>query len=384
MKPIRLPAFSYRFTLEGYNLERFVNTMSKENIPLLSFRRTGVRKLVCVCYQADMPAIQALVAEKGWKCTDPTPLGLAAFFAFLRIRWGIPLGFFLMIAVSVTLYQFVWQVEIRGAHQYHGDIVTYLADENLTPGLPKNRVDAHELTQKLNRRYPEVAWFNVYVHDVTLVVDCSLGMPPPAVKPVSPGDLVAMRDGVVTTVLVHAGTPAVKPGDIVRKGQVLVYGRERIADEGSISVNAQGVIMARCWRSQTVSVPLREVYSASTGRITEHQQICTPWLSVPAALETPSYLAYDTEITRLPLVGCFFPCWIQKTVFYEVALEFNQRNAEEVQAEAGTAATQKLLDTLRGNEIVDKWVDYCMIENDLMIATATAEWVMDIGSPALP
>ena len=35
-----------------------------------------------------------------------------------------------------------------------------------------------------------------------------------------------------------------------------------------------------------------------------------------------------------------------------------------------------------GYEIIDKWVDYCMIEDDTLAATATAEWLMDIAGPA--
>ena len=35
-----------------------------------------------------------------------------------------------------------------------------------------------------------------------------------------------------------------------------------------------------------------------------------------------------------------------------------------------------------GYEIIDKWVDYCMIEDDTLAATATAEWLMDIAGQA--
>ncbi len=384
MKPIRLPFFTYRFVLEGLNLERFINTMGKEGIPLLTLKRTGARKLVCECYQADMPVIEALALEKGWKLTHPQPLQLAAFLAFLRKRWGIPLGVFLMVALSVAMYQFVWRVEIKGAKEYQGDISAYLMAEGYHPGVPKTRVDAAALAQRLSHRYPTVAWFTVYVHDITLVVDTTLGVPPPSPRASAPADVVAAQDGIVDSILVYAGTAAVKAGDAVRKGQVLILGTERIADEGLTPVRAQGIVMARCYRSQTVSMPLSQVESESTGRSAEHLQLCTPWISYPAALETPSYLAFDTEISQTPLVGSFFPCWVKKTTFSEVALEYSQRNLEDVKKEAAAAAMQKLADGLRGNEIVDKWVDYCMIESGSLAATATAEWLMDIGSYALP
>ncbi len=382
MKAFRIPFFVCRFTLEGLNLERFVNMLAKADVPVLSARRAGLRKLVCECYEADMPAVQALVAEKGWKMSGVTPLKLSAFFHFLRRRWGIPLGFVLMLAVSVSLYQFVWRIDIRGAGPYAGDIAVFLREENLAPGTPKARVDAAELTRRLNRRYPKVAWFNLYVHDVTLVVDTSLGVPAPEVESALPGDVVASRDGIVTSVLVYSGTAAVKPGDIVKKGQTLIRGTERTSDEGFRTVHADGVVKARCWAAKTVAVPTREVQSNPTGRSQAHQQLCSPFASFPAQPEKPAFLAYDTAVSITPLVGSFFPCWVKKTEFLEVAMEYSPRNLDEVKKEAAAAATEKLSALLWGDEIIDKWVDYCMIEGDLLAATATAEWIADIGSPA--
>ncbi len=380
MKTIRIPYFTCRFTLEGLNLERFINMLGKEDIPLLAIRREGNRRLHCECYEADMPAIEALVAEKGWRLTGRTPLQLSAFVAFLRRRWGIPLGLLLMLAVILTLYQFVWRVDIKGAGPYAGDVSIFLAEEGLGLGTPKARINAEELTRKLNHRYPAVAWFSLYVHDVTLMVDCTLGVPAPDMEPVNPGDLVAARDGIVEQIRVYAGTAAVKTGDIVRKGQVLIRGQERIADEAQRDVAAQGVVMARCWTRVQVALPIREVKSQATGRAASHQQLCTPLFSYPAELEKPDYLAYDTTISLVPVVGSFFPCWVQKTEFLEVEMEYTARNTEDVKKEAAKAALEKLTDALRAHQIIDKWVDYCMIEGDLLAATATAEWTADIGS----
>ena len=384
MKPMRIPHFNHRFTLEGLNLERFVNMASKEGIPLLALRRSGQRQMVCEAYQADMPAIRALVEAKGWKITAQQPLDLAAALAFLRRRWGVPLGALLALILTVTLYQFVWRVEIQGAGPYRGDIAAYLLEEGYKPGTPKSRVDAADLTRKLNYRYPKVAWFTAYVQDMTLVVDATLGMPLPEEKAAAPGDLMADRDGLVASIQVHAGTAAVKAGAVVRKGQVLIHGRERGADESWHPVQARGIVTARCWSAYSVKMNLYQVKSAPTGRAAQERQLCSPWLCYPAALTGPAYLAYDTQVTLSPLVGCFFPVWVRQLEYREAALEYEPRDLEEVRREAAAAANARLSDALRGNEIVDKWVDYCMIEGGFLQATATAEWITDIGVSPRP
>ena len=50
-----------------------------------------------------------------------------------------------------------------------------------------------------------------------------------------------------------------------------------------------------------------------------------------------------------------------------------------MRAEAAEAALERLKTMLYGYEIIDKWVDYCMIGDDIVAATATAEWLMDIA-----
>ena len=158
------------------------------------------------------------------------------------------------------------------------------------------------------------------------------------------------------------------------------FGRMR---PGSYLVNtARGAVIARCWLTHTVEMSMLEIRSEETGREAAVQQIVTPWFSLPAEPETPDFLASNAYITQTPVVGCFFPVWRKATVLREVSLEYVRRPEGEVRTEAGQAALDRLKTLLYGYEIIDKWVDYCMIEDDTLAATATAEWLMDIAGQA--
>lgn len=379
VKAVRIPLCTHRFTLTGLNLERFMNTMQKSGVPLLAVRRVNQRTLECECYSADLSHVREVVEEKGWRITKAEPAQLSAFFAALRARPGIPIGIGLALVMVLTLLQFVWRVEIIGAGAYQADIASYLAEEGFGPGTPRNSVNAAELERGLTRRYPDIAWFHVYVYNITLVVDVTPGVPMPDLPPAGPGDVVAVRGGVVDSVQVFAGTAQVKAGDIVQKGQVLISGTERGQDEQLTPVQARGVVTARCWRSHTVQMPLWDIESEETGRELTRRQICTPWFSVPADLESPEFLAYNTYVRLAPVVGSFFPVYQKEVTQREVSMRYIPREEAQVREEAGNAALQRLKTALYGYEIIDKWVDYCMIEGDTLAATATAEWLMDIG-----
>ena len=63
----------------------------------------------------------------------------------------------------------------------------------------------------------------------------------------------------------------------------------------------------------------------------------------------------------------------------EVSLEYVRRPEGEVRTEAGQAALDRLKTLLYGYEIIDKWVDYCMIEGEILEAVAMGERRIDIG-----
>lgn len=383
VKNVRLPYVAHRITLTGLNLERFMNTMQKAGVPLLRVRRRDVRTLECMCYSADLAQIRELAQQKGWRIQSESPAQLSAAWAWVKKRLGVPVGVVLAVVLAVVLSQYVWRVEIFGAGAYRADIAAYIAEE-VRPGTPRSRLDAAELEARLTRRYPEIAWFHVYVYNVTLVVDVTQGVPMPELPSGQPGDVVATRGGVVDSVRVFAGTALVRAGDVVTKGQVLIQGTERAADEQTVAVRAEGVVMARCWRSHTVHMPLYEVQSTETGRETVRVTLQTPWVSWPQALDAPPYLACNTYYEDVPVAGCFFPVWQRRVLQREVAMEYRPRDEAQVRTEAADAAFEKLKTALRGYEIVDKWVEYCMIEGDTLAATATAEWLMDIGGQAPP
>ena len=378
----RLPFVTCRFTLTGLNLERFLNTLKKEGVPLLGARRADRRTLECACYLRDLPRVRQLAAEKGWRVTRERPAQLAAVLGALRRRPGALVGAALALAAALVLSQFVWRVEINGAGPYRADIAAYLTEAGYVPGAQRDALDATALERSLTLRYPEVAWFHAYVSNVTLVVDVTRGVPMPDLPSARPGDVVALRDGIVDSVRVYAGTAAVQAGDAVRAGQVLIRGEERGADGAVVPVAARGAVIARCWLAHTVEMSMLEIHSEETGREAAVQQIETPWFSFPAALETPDFLASNAYITQTPVGGCFFPVWRKTTVLREVSLEYARRPEAQVRAEAGDAALGRLKTLLYGYEIIDKWVDYCMIEDDTLAATATAEWLMDIAGPA--
>lgn len=368
----------HQFTLTGLNLERFLNTLQREGIALVSARRVDRRTLRCICRSADLERVATIAGEKGWRMGKAAPVGLGARLRRWLGRPGMVAGALLAAVLLAVAMRFIWVIRIVDAGPYQADIAAYLAQEGYHRGMAKQDADAATLSLLLQRRYPQVAWFRVYVNNVTLVVECTQGVPAPELPEGIPCDLIAVRDGVVEAVQVYGGTALVQPGDLVRMGDVLIRGEERGADGEMLPAAARGRVIARCWQEETIRVPLQETLSRETGRGEECRQLCTPWFCWPKTPDSPDYLTYYLSMTDTPVVGCFFPVWQRVTQYREVELTVAQRSIKEAKAEAEEAAMAQLRNALRGYALAHTWLDTRDGGDGFLYATASGEYLADL------
>lgn len=383
MKPLSL-LFSRKFTARGLSLEKLLSLAGESNIPLFALHRAAPKEVTGLVGEKDLPALMELAQTRGWEIMPGSACYLAALREWLKKRWGLALGAILMVVCIVAALQFVWRVEILDAGVYESDIRTYLVEQGIREGIAKSNVSVTELQNNLEWRFPDVAWVQVAFRGTSLMVRVVEGIPVPEVQTEgNPGDIIASRGGIIVSVQPKAGTPVCKAGDIVQKGQVLIKGEERGGTSGEMTlVKARGTVLCRVWESAKVSIPAYETTSTETGREEDEQFVCTPFIKIGEHGET-EFLTYDTMVETLPLGGIWLPVWVRKETRLEVALEFPMRDEEEVKAEAGLAALRALRKKIGSTgEIVDKWVDYCMIEGTDMEATAVGELLLDISTQA--
>lgn len=379
-------AFGLRFTAEGLSLEKLLRMAGEKQIALHALKREGAKKVVGRVAESDYPRLLELADARGWALTKGRTLGLAALRDKVKRHWGLAAGFFALLIVMIVALQFIWAVDILDAGAYEGDVRAFLEQMEIRPGILKSKVDLRALESLFEWRYPDTAWIKTRFSGANLVIRVIQGVPVPNVAPYgSPNDVTAKCDGIITSIEPYAGTPLVKLGQLVKKGQVLIKGEERLGAMGDPqAVKARGRVMARVWLGARVSVSAISTLSTPTGQVEEAQWIQTPYITLFKDQENPFEHA-DTHMEIYPLVGAFFPVSLVRAAYIEVALEHAPRDEAQVKNEAGQAAMRRLIEKLADDdELVDKWVDYCMIEGKDMEATAFAEVIRDIAVAGNP
>lgn len=371
-----------RFSLRGAGVEKPMNEALRRGVRLRFVRRHADRTLGGFCLRRDAAALESICQEAGfaleWRGGDAVYRAVKR----LRYRYGLLVGAVIFPFLVSLLMSFVWEVRVLNAAQYIGEVRLFLEENDVRPGRRLSEISPGTLQSALEHRLPAVKWARVALRGVTLFVDLTPGTTMDRQAP-SGGDVVAAQDGLLTRVTCFAGTPLVKAGEAVKKGQVLFAGYERGSGEEQRAVRAQGVALARVWTQATASVSLVETISIETGRVSQRLLIETPFFTY-AKEEPPNYLTGDVTRVKTPL-GAFLPVYAVRETYRELMLEFVPRDEADCRREAAEIADFLLIKALPADdEVVDKWVDYSMIDRGSVTATVTAETLKNIASPNVP
>ena len=274
------------------------------------------------------------------------------------------------------LSQTVLQVRVTGAAdaQQEAAMLSALEACGIRAGAYMSGVDKTGAAEEILRQFAGLTYAAVRRKGTTLELYVVQATPAPEVYDASLRmDVVASVGGLVTKVVALSGEALVRPGDTVVPGQVLIAGTERMP-------HARGAVTARVWAVGTGEAARMELTEERTGESTVQTG-----LRVGDRLlfmeEESVYVSRQTEEERVRLLGrLFYPVEVVRRVEYETKREVKPRTISAVKDESGARAmTNALLALKNGACVVDKRVEYSMIEDGDLRAVAVLECVMQIG-----
>lgn len=370
-------------TVEGLNIERFVRFAGEQGIRLNGLRRAGTRKITAQIAEDQLPALQEIVLRGGWKLTIGSRKGLGHAAEWLRERWLLVFAMLAGGAALLAASQVVWAVQIENGGAYEADIRTALNEMNMTAPMLRCRVDLGELRDALAWRYPRIAWFECGWRGTTLVVRPVEGvLPRTDTETDGACDVVALRDGIVKTIVTKAGTPMVQEGDFVKTGDVLIKGEERTSEGAVKPVAARGSITARVWTGASVQMSTIEYETVYTGQEETVWTLRTPWFDL-WQLGACDYRQYDASVSETVLCSIFVPVKLHVEKRMDAQITRKPRDLEAVKAQAYEAAVRKLHEKVGVEEsLIDIWGNCSMIDAENIVSVAIGEMLVEIGRQA--
>ena len=367
--------------ISGLNLERLLRAAGEGGVQLQNVRRVDERTVRVTVSAAQKKKLAALCEKYGWQMTEVHTGRLLRFARNIQKRWTLGIAMLLSVFLVYVSSEMIWRVEISGAGENVAEVRRCLETENARVGRLKKRVSTDQLAAALSLAAPGLAHVAARYEGSTLVIDCRQAREGEQAGVAGQGaDIVAAREGVVVRISAESGTPKVKPGQAVRKGQTLIAGQERTLGGETRACRAQGEIVARCFAEGEARVRLNVTGTVETGETRRRVRIESPKGS-RMVQDAADFDQQDIGVEIQPIVGLYLPVWRRvETLARTVSVPQSRTMADARSQAQGAAEKMAKLNCPAGVEILDKWVEYSMIDDEFVYATVVLVFEAPIGA----
>lgn len=219
--------------IDGLGKERFINLCHNREISIWNLK-----------YQDDY--FEACIALWDYKKIKQ-PLKKTHVHIQIINRSGLPfimhkyrkrkmfIGAVVLFVIAIYFMSlFIWDISLSGGYSYTDiEITNYLQSIGVYEGIKKDNINCEDIEAKIRNNYKDITWVSAELTGTRLIIHIKENFDEIDTKNLSnePQDIVATSDGEIVSIITRTGTPMVKIGDKVKKGDVLVSGVVNILDD---------------------------------------------------------------------------------------------------------------------------------------------------------
>lgn len=382
--------FNYIFgfiniTVEGFFVERFINTCINNKIFLWSIKRKNSTLLTVNVNINNFKKIHTIARKTKCKVRINAKKGLPIFLHRYRKRklfLLILIPIFLGIIISST---YVWNIEIVGTENIDvEELMQQLNEEGLKVGNKKNSIDSKKIINSIRLKRSDIAWIAIDMKGTNVIVNLvQAEEKPKIINKEEYCNIVASERGVITKITADTGTAIAKVGDIVEKGDVLIGGYMQGKYTDTRYVHAKGEVKAKVWYTKKISSGLTREITEETGLTQNKYSININNFKINLYKTLPNFENYDTiiETNKIKIFSNFYlPIEITKTTYVETQKTKNTYGKEELkQLLIKQLEEQFSQDGINNLNVINKVVNIFNKENNDLELEMTYEAEINIG-----
>lgn len=187
--------------------------------------------------------------------------GLPVWLLRARSRMGLVVGGLLAVALLLVSRLFVWDVRVTGNRELSAaEVLEELSACGFGVGSYLPAFSVGEVENRVLLASKRLAWISVHLNGTVAEVQVLERTPAPDTEePKKPADLIAKIDGQIELVELYRGNSLVRPGQAVRRGELLVSGIFESESNGCRFTRSAGRVLARTEHTYRIEIPLADV-----------------------------------------------------------------------------------------------------------------------------
>ena len=250
--------------------ERVLNLCAAHGIPFWGLTWLSELRLRAAIDRAELPRLREVLTRTDAVLTVVRTEGAPEVWRQYRRRYVLLAAAAVLAAVLALGSTHIWAFQVTGNDTVPTETILRTLEKYGVALGARSRIDQEALRNQVLLELPDVVWLTVNMRGCTAHVQVVERQRPPHLY--ADGEIanvVAARDGLVTSVQALDGEAQVMAGSTVTAGQVLISGVVDSDQRGYRLLHGMGQVWARTWYELSVSVPLTvQEKGQETGAVT--------------------------------------------------------------------------------------------------------------------
>lgn len=359
-------------SIEGLNLEKFINFLAKNGIYIFNIRRISQTKIEAYIYKEDLNQVIKLYEKSKYNLKIKRSIGLPFLMKRIYKRKSLLIGGILSLLALLFLTTFITNVYIDCPEGIDKDALRKeLYKSGLKPWSNKYMIDKKDIRDSILSKFNEAAYISINVKGTNAFVEIVKKAEEPKVRERINCNIIAKKNGIIEKIIARSGETLVNKGDIVKKGDVLIAGG---------NVVAKGEVWARTFYEIKEKIDYIDKIKIKTGKSKKIYKIS----AFNKEVYTKKYIPYknyiiDKNKIKFGYKDYKLPIEIEISTFYEVNISEKKKDISKLKNTLEEKALKKVDYLLPVQaRIINERQDY-KVNGYVLEFIVTIEALEDIG-----
>ncbi|MBU3195777.1 sporulation protein YqfD [Clostridium algidicarnis] len=249
--------------------ERIINLLWNKGVIIKNVRKVNISTVRFYIAIKDYKYLEESAKVTNSKIRITSRSGIYFFIIKIKKYLGLAIGSVLFLVLIYYMSTFIWSIEIE-TEKYLSpyEVRKYLMDLGVKPGIKKKDASVAKIEEEMKKR-EDIMWIRARVEGSKMKIKIAERKSPPIIEEDnSTNNIISKMDGEVIRVYTVSGTALVKPGDLVKKGDILINAEQ--GKEGATYITkAEGDVMAKTFYEFNKSIKLKGTLKEPTGNMKE-------------------------------------------------------------------------------------------------------------------
>lgn len=218
--------------VSGFSVERFINLSINKNIYIWDIEYKGTKVLMKVSIKG-YRSLKPICKKTKCKMKIIKKYGCPFLIFKYRKRKILAMGIFSFVIILYILSSFIWSIDIDGYDYVEYSVLrSFIENEGIKIGSLKMSIDSEEIEENILNSFPDISWVNLNLKGTKAKLSISETLHNDNIMPNElPSDIIADKDGIITSIVTRSGKALVIKDDVVKIGDTLVTGELKVKED---------------------------------------------------------------------------------------------------------------------------------------------------------